>query len=67
VSDEESNMTIELLPPVLIPAEVEEIFRITAQTRRRWEQEGRLKPVRLPSGTRRYKKEHILAILNTAN
>ena len=56
-------MTIELLPPLLIPAEVESVFRITPQTRRRWAKEGKLKPVRLPSGIHRYRKEHVVAIV----
>ena len=59
----EGNNMVDALPPILIPVEVESIFRITPQTRRRWAREGKLKPVRLPSGIHRYRKQDVVAIL----
>jgi predicted site-specific integrase-resolvase len=63
MSSEERNNMVDALPQILIPVEVESIFRVTPQTRRRWAREGKLKPVRLSSGIHRYRKQDVVAVL----
>ena len=50
------------LPELLKPAEVMERLRVSRQTLLRYEADGVLRAVRLPSGHRRYHLEDVRAI-----
>lgn len=39
--------------------EISDMFKISAQTLKRWEKKGYIKPLRLPSKNRRYTKEDV--------
>ena len=47
---------------LLTPAEVAEIFRVSAQTVTRWANSGKLTSIRTPGGTRRYPENEVLAL-----
>jgi predicted site-specific integrase-resolvase len=44
--------------------EARELLRVTSQTLRRWDKEGKIETIRTPSGIRMYNKSSIQAILN---
>ncbi|HEX6518114.1 MAG TPA: BldC family transcriptional regulator [Nocardioidaceae bacterium] len=51
---------------LLTPAEVARAFRVDPKTVTRWADKGHLKPVRLPSGHRRFRESDVTALLHRA-
>jgi len=52
--------------PLLTAIQVASELNTSAETVRRWEREGRLHAVTLPSGRKRYRRSDIDALLNRA-
>lgn len=49
--------------PLLTPAEVAELFRVSVKTLNRWAQAGRIGSIRTLGGHRRYRESEIRALL----
>ncbi|MTI83001.1 MAG: IS607 family transposase [Firmicutes bacterium] len=48
---------------LLTPHQVAKLLNVWPHTIRRWEREGKLKPLRTPGGHRRYKESQIMALI----
>ena len=49
------------------PAEAAKVLSVHPQTLRLWDRQGKLKPIRLPSGQRRYRKADLDAFMGTVS
>lgn len=61
-----SFMSMTQLPELMTVAEVAEAFRTTDETIHRWARDGKLPYIPLPSGTKRFRRIEIEAILTPA-
>lgn len=60
-------MTDDKLPTLLTPVEAADMLRITTATLARWDKNGKpVGAIRLPSGTRRYRRDAILKLAEGA-
>lgn len=50
-------------PDLIRPAEAATLLSVHPQTLRAWDRQGKLKPIRLPSGQRRYRKADVDALM----
>jgi len=49
------------------PKEFAKLLNVTTQTLRNWEKTGKLIPLHLPSGQRRYTKKQLIEIIREEN
>lgn len=52
---------------MLRPAEAAELLSVHPQTLRLWDRQGKLRPIRLPSGQRRYQKADLEGLIGSAS
>ena len=64
MTEREIKLEVEEQEELLPPREVAKRLRVVPKTVSRWADQGKLTPVFLPSGHRRYRASEVRAILN---